>query len=251
LRQARAADHVVTLSGYVRDRLLEKSIVPADRVTTLFHPDLTFRTPPTRRSAKRPLRILFFGRMFRYKRLDLFIEAIALLRAAGAPIEVTLQGAGNIGPYRQRLQELGVHVENRWLASHELGKQLRQHDVLALCHSEASQSGAIAAAFGAGLPVVAFGVGGIPEQVAHEVTGLIATDHTAASFAAAILRLLDRPELLERLKLGVQASMPQRSMRQFVGELWEVAERQMRGTADDRRDIVDPLQAGTSRKVAA
>src|SRR5215831_3683512 len=51
----------------------------------------------------------------------------------------------------------------------------------------------------AGLPVVATNVGGVPEIVRHEVTGLLVPARNSSALAAAILRLLDERQLRERL----------------------------------------------------
>jgi glycosyltransferase involved in cell wall biosynthesis len=227
LRQVSTADHAVTLSRHVQEILISNSIVPRDRVTTLFHPDLTFRRTPSRQPPNGPLRILFFGRLLPYKRLDIFLDAIELLRARGATVEAGVLGAGNIRIYADRLKQLRIHVENRWLKSEEMAAKLQDYDVLAICHSEASQSGAVAAAFGAGMPVIAFDVGGISEQVKNEITGLIVPKRTASDFADAIIRLVNRPELLKQLMAGIQTSRPKRSMKHFVDGLWQIAEEQM------------------------
>jgi|SRR5579862_6827241 len=245
LRQARAADHVVTLSRFVQNQLVSNSIVPRDKITTLLHPDLTFRNVPSPWRPNGPLRILFFGRLMRYKRLDVFLDSIELLRARGAPVEAGVLGSGNIRMHARRLERLGVHVENRWLDSEELGAKLNDYDVLAICHSEASQSGAVAAAFGAGMPVVAFNVGGIPEQVTDEVTGLIVQKQTASDFADAVMRLVNSPELLRKLKSGVRSSMPTRSMRLFVDGLWQIAEAQMLQSSDEPAAIRDRDTGGS------
>ena len=57
---------------------------------------------------------------------------------------------------------------------------------------------AVLEAAGAGLPVVAGRVGGVPEIVADGETGLLAEPGDAAGFAAALERLLAAPELRQR-----------------------------------------------------
>lgn len=54
---------------------------------------------------------------------------------------------------------------------------------------------ALLQAASAGVPVVASAVGGIPEAVADEVSGLLVPPRDAAALRAAILRLLDDPDL--------------------------------------------------------
>lgn len=56
----------------------------------------------------------------------------------------------------------------------------------------------------AGLPVVAGDSGGVPEIVRHERTGLVTPAGDADAFAAAVARLLDRPD--ERRAMGAAAS---------------------------------------------
>jgi glycosyltransferase involved in cell wall biosynthesis len=51
----------------------------------------------------------------------------------------------------------------------------------------------------AGVPVVAFASGGVPEIVLHEETGLLVPDGDEAALAAGILRLLREPALAHRL----------------------------------------------------
>jgi glycosyltransferase involved in cell wall biosynthesis len=54
----------------------------------------------------------------------------------------------------------------------------------------------------AGMPVVASEVGGIPEIVAEDETGLLVAPHDANALAEALRRLAGDPEL--RLKLGAK-----------------------------------------------
>ncbi|HWQ55800.1 MAG TPA: glycosyltransferase family 4 protein [Bryobacteraceae bacterium] len=74
-------------------------------------------------------------------------------------------------------------------------------------------------AMSAGVPVVASNVGGLPEAVIHERTGLL-TANSAPDIAAAMRRLLDDPALA--LRMGEQA-------RRTVEEQFSV-ERMVRGT---------------------
>ncbi len=228
LREVRLCDHAVTLSKFVQNQLVSMSAISREKTTSLFHPDLTFRSAPTRRPRNGPLRVLFFGRLLSYKGIDLFLDALALLGERGVVVEAGVLGSGNVEMYAPRFAQLGVHVENRWFRSDELSYKFQQYDVVAICHAEASQSGAVAAAFGAGMPVVAVPVGGIPEQVSNQVTGLIVSSRSANEFADALQRLADSPDLLGRLTAGVQRSKPTRSMARFAGQLLQIVEEQIR-----------------------
>ena len=59
----------------------------------------------------------------------------------------------------------------------------------------------------AGLPIVGFRRGGIPEQVEHGVTGYLSADANAASLVEGIRRFLESPEARERASKAALASM--------------------------------------------
>lgn len=225
LAEAKRADAVVTLSDSVREKLAGSELVPPERLVTLFHPDYSYleATSPRIRDPGRPLRLLFFGRIMRYKGLGIFVEAAELLRARGTEIEIGVYGEGSIAPYEERLAALGATVVNRWLDNDGIAALLPQYDAVALSHTEASQSGVAAAAFGAGLPVIATPVGGLKEQVQDGVTGVLARSVTAQDFAEAVRRLADDPALYSRIAERLCATAGERSMKRFVERIVEVA----------------------------
>lgn len=51
----------------------------------------------------------------------------------------------------------------------------------------------------AGIPVIASDIGGIPDAVIHEQTGLLVEEKQPEALSAAVLRLLDNPELAQQL----------------------------------------------------
>jgi colanic acid/amylovoran biosynthesis glycosyltransferase len=62
-------------------------------------------------------------------------------------------------------------------------------------------------AMATGLPVVATQHGGIPEAVTTEVDGLLVQERQPTQLAAALLRIMEEPGLLERLSQGAAASV--------------------------------------------
>jgi glycosyltransferase involved in cell wall biosynthesis len=224
LREARAADKIVTLSRYVSQRLTAEGGIAPGRITTLFHPDIDYGCAGrTARDPGAPLRILFFGRMLQYKGVGLFAEAVDILRREQSPIEVGVFGAGALGGTAERLAALGAEVENRWLGEHEIKHILGRHDLVVVSHLAASQSGVVSTAFGAGLPVVVTPVGGLPEQVEHEISGLVAESVTAEAIAQCIRRLAGDRVLFEKLRAGVAATADRRSMARFLNAITALA----------------------------
>jgi glycosyltransferase involved in cell wall biosynthesis len=225
LREAAAADHVITLSEAVACRLVAAGKIREKKITVLFHPDLNYgaRVGPGENQGG-PLRVLFLGRILPYKGLDLFVNAIARLRSDGVRLNVGVVGDGKIDPViRAKLSALGAEIENRWIRHDEFNGILSRYDVVAASHTEASQSGVIAAAFGAGLPVVATPVGGLVEQVIHNVTGLIADAATAPAFAEAIRMLAENPAFVARLRRGIAARREERSIERFFDDMCDIS----------------------------
>jgi len=225
LTDAKQADTVVTLSGFVRNELIKSYGFQAERVRTVFLPDLTFpgARPGTgikvkTRDARRPLRILYFGRLMRYKGLPLFLDAMDILAAGNVPIEISVCGEGNLAGSAERLAKLGAVVINKWLSDAEIGQLMASHDAIVLTHTEASQSGVISAALGAGLPVVTTPVGALQEQVQSRGVGLVASGVDARSVADCVRRLTLDHALYARLSARIGLS-PSFSMAHFLREL--------------------------------
>jgi hypothetical protein len=81
------------------------------------------------------------------------------------------------------------HIRNLW-------EGLSQASVFVYKSEMEGLGSAALAAQAAGVPVVASGVGGLPEAVAHGETGFIVTD---GDFAAPVRRLLDDPALAAKM----------------------------------------------------
>ncbi len=201
------ASGYITLSAHVKDQLVARRAVPADRVKVIPLAAFDYSgQAPQHRDSPTALRVLFLGRILEYKGLDILLDAYRIVRAThGDGITLAIAGAGDIGLYANALATLeGVTIVNDWLSDDDIAYQLSQADVLALSYREASQSGIVATAYGSGLPVVATPIGGLVEQVVHLETGLIADSTTPCDFAAALTQLIVEPQLLQHLSAGAR-----------------------------------------------
>jgi glycosyltransferase involved in cell wall biosynthesis len=221
LREARAADVVVTLSDAVAAQLAASGQVRRDHIVVEPHPLLAY--PRVARLPRaQPLRVLFLGRIMAYKGLPLLVDAIALLRERGVAVELGVVGEGDLNGLAPRLAALGATIENRWIDHAEVGGVLARYDVVALPYVEASQSGVALTAFGGGMPVVATPVGGLRKQIRDGVDGLIAKEATPSAFADSLARVATDPVLLSRLTAGA-SNHPGRSVASFAARLKELA----------------------------
>jgi glycosyltransferase involved in cell wall biosynthesis len=187
---------VVVHSERARDQL--RKLVEPDRLRVIPHP--VFPSDPERRDDGRTL--LSLGIIREYKGLGDAIEATkriegARLLVAGDPLE-------SIDGYRAAA---GDRAEWRlgFLSEDEVDRALGESTVALFPYRpEIDQSGALLRALGAGVPVVAYDVGGIGEPVRRFEAGRVVPPGDLDALADAARELLDDPVALERARAGAQ-----------------------------------------------
>ena len=209
-RQIARSDAIITLSDFVAGRLRHQSrIMPP--LWTIAHPALSFpdKALPDPAvsdfSGQRPLRILLTGRLKRYKGVQLLIDAVSCIDPG--LIELRIAGAAsNDGWLHAARQLANCDLRLGWLSEDALVSEIDRADIVLAPYCEASQSGIVALALARGRPVIATPVGGLPEQVHHHETGLIAEDVTPAAFSACISQFVERPSLYKTCAAGALAA---------------------------------------------
>ena len=187
---------VVVHSERARDQLGE--LVEPDRIRVIPHP--VFPSDPERRDDGRTL--LSLGIIREYKGLGDAIEATkridgARLLVAGDPLE-------SVDGYRAAA---GDRTEWRlgFLSEDEIDRALGESTVALFPYRpEIDQSGALLRALGAGVPVVAYDVGGIAEPVRRFEAGRVVPPGDLDALADAARELLDDPAALERARAGAE-----------------------------------------------
>jgi glycosyltransferase involved in cell wall biosynthesis len=137
-----------------------------------------------------------------WKRHDVFLEAVRLLRDGGSPVRALVVGEG---PQRARIES---EIAGKNLAGAVRMTGYRQDIPMIIAASDVvilpsdrfeGVPQVILQALGMGRPVVASPIGGIPEVVRHDETGCLCPAGEPSAFAGAIARLLADPSLRERL----------------------------------------------------
>lgn len=201
----KAAHAYIALTNYVGQQLSEMHAIAPEKVTIIPLGPLSDPAIQTQSVLPRtgPLRILFFGRILRYKGLERLIEAYGMLREEGQEVSLQITGAGDMSDVIAAIKALpDITVNNKWVPEGKMDGVFSQADVIVLPYLESSQSGVIASAFATGVPAIGTPIGGLPEQITHGVNGLITADTSPAALATEIRKLIGDAPLLAKLKDG-------------------------------------------------
>jgi glycosyltransferase involved in cell wall biosynthesis len=142
--------------------------------------------------------ILFFGFIRRYKGLDLLVKAMAdpLLKNSKVRLIVAGEFYEKEEIYRKLIERQAITdqvlIFPDYVSNHDVKYYFSACDLVVLPYRSASQSGISQIAFHYGKPVLATGVGGLPEMVRDGVNGFI-TDPGSTEIAQSIRRFLDSP----------------------------------------------------------
>jgi len=188
-------DRVVVHSERGRETFAELGV----EARVIPHP--VFPSDPERRDDGRT--VLSFGVIRPYKGLGDAIEAVrragdARLVVAGDPLEP-------MEPYRAAANGLEVEWRLGYLPQAEVDRALGEATVAIFPYRpELDQSGALLRALGAGVPAVAYDVGGVGEPVRAFGAGTVVPAGDVEALAAAVHALLSDADLLERARAGAR-----------------------------------------------
>jgi glycosyltransferase involved in cell wall biosynthesis len=202
---AKFTDGFITHGRKLRDDLIERRGVLPEKTWVI--PLGTITRPKEQyndSAAEVPQRVLFFGRMKKYKGLDVLIDAIPYVVEEVPKAQFVIAGRGaDLDAHVEKLKSIPcVTVHNQFLSNRHMGQLLSEASIVALPYREASQSGIVSMVFPFGKPVVATDVGALSEVVEDGVSGLLVPPEDPKSFARAIVRLLSDEVLRRRLGAG-------------------------------------------------
>lgn len=145
--------------------------------------------------------VLFVGQVIRGKGVDLLLQALARVEP---PWHASLLGSGNHLDFcRQLAIRLGIGERvdfAGWVPHDELEAHYARAAIAVVPSRWPEPFGMVGIeAMARGRPVVAFAVGGIPDWLTHEVSGLLVQEADIAALAQAIQGLLRQPEHAQAL----------------------------------------------------
>jgi glycosyltransferase involved in cell wall biosynthesis len=134
---------------------------------------------------------VFVGSLSSEKRVDRLIDALHTVRSDGSDLRLWIVGEGPLrGDHERHVRELGLAEAVVFFGSRDdVASYMTAADLLALVSDTEGVPAVLLEAACVGLPVVATNVGGIPECVVDEETGLLVSPGDDAALVHALQRL--------------------------------------------------------------
>jgi glycosyltransferase involved in cell wall biosynthesis len=198
------AHRVVANSEACVDRLIEEG-VPEWRIARVENGIDVARFQPAAAASRRRV-ITTVANLRPGKGHDVLLGAAArvIKRVPDARFQIVGDGPERAALERQAAAlRISAHVA---FLGHrdDVPRVLAESDLFAFPSRMEASPNAVIEAMAAALPIVASRTGGIPELIAHERTGLLVPPGDERALAAALLRLIDRPDLAARLGAGAR-----------------------------------------------
>lgn len=158
-----------------------------------------YPAPPTPPPPSESRTILFFGRIRPYKGLGVLADAAQLLRNEGQDFRLVIAGAGDLDPYRSRLEAVGAEIHNQFIEPDDISALFSNCRCVVLPYLSATQSGVIPQAYAHRRPVIATRVGALPEAVIDQQTGILVAPENPHQLGEAIKTMLASPHFADKL----------------------------------------------------
>lgn len=210
LETYRRADCVIAGSEHTRDFLRDSLGIAEEKLKLMAENGVSrrfFETPLREPDARKPLRLIFAGRLVPYKGADMVVDAMAeAQRRVSRRIELQIVGDGperNALELRARDRNLGTQVEfSGYVDPSTMPQRFADADAFAF-PSIREFGGAVALeAMASGLPSLVVDHGGIGEYVTPECGWKIpagSREEIVKQLADGIVQLAESPELQARL----------------------------------------------------
>ncbi len=222
-RLARQLDGVVALTQTGGQRLARRMKLRPDRLSVIPHGVLSLPQKPL--PPLEPVRLLYFGFIYRGKGIEDLIDAVGRLRAkhpdqagrvrltiAGGTAPDLAYGAGRsyLDELRERVERRGLSTQVDWeldLDERDIPDLIQRHHLVVLPYRESRKlsllgqmrgtSGALAWAIGSGRGVITSNARAFAEEISHG-NGASYPQGDVAALTQQLLQVLTEPQLLQQ-----------------------------------------------------
>ena len=155
-----------------------------------------------------PNRILFFGRIARYKGIETLIKAQPKISEEIPDATIHIVGREQYTGYLSHIRDASRFIiHNSPIDWEEVPKVFREADVVVLPYWDATQSGVLSTALAYRKPVVVTSVGALPEMVEDGKTGFIVPPHDINALAGVIIRILKDKDLKKKIAENIDTKL--------------------------------------------
>ncbi len=234
------ADRIVSCGEIMRTHLVEGCGFPPEQVVSIptgidFDRFAPLRTKQEMRQQlgipSDAFLVLMVGIIRSVKRHEIALRAFRLFLDRYPTAQLVLAGEG---PMEEQTKQLATQL-NLGEQVHFLGHRedipdlMAAADVLLLTSRSEGVPQAVTQALGLGLPIVSTAVGGVPELVIHEHTGLLVPPENPETTATALARIADDPNGAAQLSAkGKQHALAQFSLQAMLDHTEQLFEEQLR-----------------------
>ncbi len=146
-------------------------------------------------------RVLFVGRLCPTKGTDILLQAWRIAQSRAPQARLLLVGETEGVDYRRMAADLGIAASVDFAGfQNDTKPWIAAADILVLPSRREGAGFVLLEAMARGIPCIGSQIGGIPEYIAHNETGLLTPVGQAQALAEALLDLINDPA--KRLRLG-------------------------------------------------
>lgn len=193
------SDGYVVLSDQYIAELSRQRNVPENKVCCIPHASFKSYGFSTNLDEKQYNKILFFGRIIKYKGIDVLLEAFKELK--DSDLRLMIAGHGDFSPYEKAAKDIpNLELKLGWIKDDDIKHLFDDVDAIVLPYVNASQSGVIPLAYSFGKPVIVTNIGALASQVEDGETGFVIPVNDPVVLAKAIKKIYASSEKLVNMK---------------------------------------------------
>jgi glycosyltransferase involved in cell wall biosynthesis len=199
----RSSDHCVVLGEVWRRWVINTFGVRPNRIGIIYNGVPATLPSGSISKLDGSFRVLFVGNLLERKGVADLLRAVATVKSRN--VQLTMAGGGPVDVYRAMASRLGIADRvtfTGWVSQQDARKLMVQANALILPAYDEGLPLVILEALASRTPVICTPVGSIPEVLEDDHTALFVSPGDEAGIAAAIVLLLDHPEIGVRLSIA-------------------------------------------------
>lgn len=184
-------DHLLYNNLMNSEYAADRGIVPSRVVNSSLGP-YEYMPLMQEQDTEKQCDFLFFGRIQRYKGLDLLLESFVILLKDYPNATLTIAGSGSLwfDIHKYNIPNHNLLLLNRFIPSDELATLINGASVVVCPYRDATQSGVVMSAYAFHKPVIVTNVGALADVVEEGLTGFVIEPDDANALATAMTRVL-------------------------------------------------------------